>query len=110
MLSACRQVVERAFGILVRKWGILRQPLQCSLGCVPLLVSALVKLNNFCLINGDDGDWAEDESRYGGAQHVPVCEDGSTVRSFVNVEQAEPLKGGSTKRREALANRLFENF
>jgi len=73
-------------------------------------MSALVKLNNFCLAHGDDGDWAEDESRYGGVGHVPVCEDGRTIHSFVNMEQALPLKGGSTKRREALANCLLEDF
>ena len=46
-----RITIERAFGILVHRWGILRRPLSLSSLKVPTFVSALMKLHNFCVDN-----------------------------------------------------------
>ena len=48
-LSQLRITIERAFGILVHRWGILRRPLSMSIVKVPALVTCLMRLHNFCI-------------------------------------------------------------
>jgi hypothetical protein len=47
--SQVRITIERAFGILVHRWGILRRPLSVSMLKVPPLVICLMKLHNYCI-------------------------------------------------------------
>ena len=48
-LSARRQVIERAFGILTRRWGIFARPLQCALSKWSLVCTVAAKLHNICI-------------------------------------------------------------
>ena len=48
-LSQLRITIERAFGILVHRWNIMRRPLTMSALKVPALVACLMKLHNFCI-------------------------------------------------------------
>jgi hypothetical protein len=48
-LSLNRQVVERAFGILVGRWGILGRPLRFATDKITLLLRVLCKLHNICI-------------------------------------------------------------
>ena len=48
-LSQLRITIERAFGMLVHRWGILRRPLSMSIVKVPALVTCLMRLHNFCI-------------------------------------------------------------
>ena len=48
-LSQLRITIERAFGVLVHRWAILRAPLICPIAKVSLLVLSLVRLHNFCI-------------------------------------------------------------
>ena len=52
-LSQIRITVERAFGILVHRWGILRRPLTFSILKVPAFLTCLIRLHNFCIENGE---------------------------------------------------------
>ena len=52
-LSKMRQFIERAFGNLAQRWGILWRPLRVSFKFWPRLLSALAKLHNFCIDSGD---------------------------------------------------------
>jgi hypothetical protein len=47
--SQLRITIERAFGVLVHRWSILRGPLTIPLFKVVPLVQALCKLHNFCI-------------------------------------------------------------
>lgn len=47
--SRLRQCIERAFGIMVRKWGILHKPIMSFLPNVPNLIMAIACLHNFCI-------------------------------------------------------------
>ena len=47
-LSQLRITIERAFGILVHRWGLLRRPLSMSILKVPAIVTCLMGLHNFC--------------------------------------------------------------
>jgi hypothetical protein len=46
--------IERAFGMLVKKWAVLQKPLPCKMGPSKhiALTMALCQLHNFCF--GDD--------------------------------------------------------
>jgi len=52
-LSRQRQTVERAFGIMVQRWGILQRPLRCKLRNMPSVLTACAGLHNFCVDHGD---------------------------------------------------------
>lgn len=49
LLSRQRQVIERAFGLLVGRWGVFWRPLKVSMHLVPLLVRVCCKLHNICV-------------------------------------------------------------
>jgi hypothetical protein len=48
-LSAMRQTIERAFGLLVARWGIFWRPLQCSFNKWTLVMNVCAKLHNVCI-------------------------------------------------------------
>lgn len=48
-ISLDRQVIERCFGVLVSRFGVLRRPLTCRTARVPKLLGALARLHNMCL-------------------------------------------------------------
>lgn len=48
-LSLHRQVVERAFGLLVARWGIYWRPLRVEFKHIPLIISVTCKLHNICV-------------------------------------------------------------
>ena len=47
--SRCRITIERAFGVLVMRWGILRRPLTPSLKHSVSLVRCCMRLHNLCI-------------------------------------------------------------
>jgi hypothetical protein len=48
-LSSMRQCIERAFGMLTKRWGIFWRPLSCQFIRWSLVVTAAAKLHNFCI-------------------------------------------------------------
>ena len=48
-LSQLRITIERAFGLLVHRWGILRKPILFSTHKIPSLIMCLLKLHNFLI-------------------------------------------------------------
>ena len=48
-LSGQRITIERAFGMLVRRWGILWNPLRMSIHNSTRICTACVRLHNFCI-------------------------------------------------------------
>ena len=49
VLSSQRITIERAFGILVRRWGILWRPIAYSLNRVGKIVRVCPMLHNICV-------------------------------------------------------------
>ena len=47
--SQLRIRIEMAFGLMVKKWGILQRPLLCDLGHVKHVVCAIARLHNFVI-------------------------------------------------------------
>ena len=48
--SQLRITIERAFGVLVCRWGILWKPLRVKLASMPVVVRACLHLHNFCVL------------------------------------------------------------
>ena len=63
-LSLHRQVIERAFGILVSRWGIFWRLLRFSQAQVELIVQVCMKLHNICISRFGSGSQAVDVSIY----------------------------------------------
>jgi hypothetical protein len=55
-LSAMRQCIERAFALLVKRWGIFWRPLYCSLNRWSLVCTVAAKLHNFCIDMNEGGE------------------------------------------------------
>ena len=51
-LSAMRQTIERAFGILTRRWGIFWRPLSMAMSRWSLVITVCAKLHNLCIEQG----------------------------------------------------------
>ena len=51
-LSAMRQCIERAFGIMTKRWGIFWRPLVCGFKHWPEIITVCAKLHNFCVDEG----------------------------------------------------------
>jgi DDE superfamily endonuclease len=47
-LSKCRQCIERAFGMLVRRWGIFQRKLSCDYERWSKVAMVCAKLHNYC--------------------------------------------------------------
>lgn len=48
-LSMMRQTIERSFGMLVRRWGVLWRPVMCAFEKWSLVVLVCAKLHNLCV-------------------------------------------------------------
>jgi hypothetical protein len=48
-ISKHRQVIERAFGILIQRWGVFWRPLRVSMQHRDLVVRVACKLHNICI-------------------------------------------------------------
>jgi DDE superfamily endonuclease len=48
-LSSMRQSIERAFGLLTRRWGIFWRPLSCDYGHWNIIAQVCAKLHNVCI-------------------------------------------------------------
>jgi DDE superfamily endonuclease len=68
ILSSQRIAIERAFGVLIRRWGILWRPISFSLCKVAKIVRVCAMLHNICV----DRWVINNPSRFGrGLQHWP---------------------------------------
>lgn len=47
--SSCRMPIECAFGILIKRWGILWRPLQVAFNRRAPLIGCLMRLHNWCI-------------------------------------------------------------
>lgn len=50
-LSAMRQCIERAFGLLTQRWGVFWRPLRVALSRWKCVASCAAKLHNYCIDN-----------------------------------------------------------
>jgi hypothetical protein len=73
-LSQVRITIERTFGILVHRFGILRRPMSMSICKVPALVTCLMRLHNF---------YIDHEGTY---CSKPTLEDEKTIHRMASVK------------------------
>ena len=80
-LSAMRQCIERAFALLVQRWGIFWRTLKCSYDKWTLVCTVAAKLHNFCIDmnEGTEKDILE--------RHNDDWEDGDNPTVLVNSDE-----------------------
>jgi hypothetical protein len=52
-LSFARQCIERAFGLLTKRWGVFWRRLECAMERWGLVCNVAAKLHNFCIDEGE---------------------------------------------------------
>ena len=80
--SSNRMAIECAFGILVRRWGVLWRPLQQAFPRRAPLIVALMRLHNFCI-----NERLIDEAREAGLPNI----DGKTSEIQPNRHKRVPI-------------------
>ena len=78
MLSSQRITIERAFGILIRRWGILWKPLEYKIAHVTLIIQVCAKLHNRCI-----DSWKRSTSRKGQRENLEPLEHGDDWSCFL---------------------------
>eukprot|EP01047_Picozoa_sp_COSAG01_P005956 COSAG01_NODE_210_length_21939_cov_32.062096_11_plen_434_part_00 len=86
MSSTCRICVECAFGMLVRKWGILWKPINLSLELATRAVGVCMALHNFCIRENADAYFASQ-----GVSHNPYALRGEAVREVDGAGGGAPV-------------------
>ena len=94
--SLTRNPVERAFGMIERRWGILWRRLECRLAHVPLVLLTICLLHNICM---DHAVPIADLPEVTDAQRLPRTGDGQTY-------QGRRFDTEQTELREAIATEL----
>jgi hypothetical protein len=82
-ISAMRQCIERAFGILVKRWGILWRKLNCAFERWNLVLIVCAKLHNICIEGNIDKQSFEthpDDEDHGDNQEVHLNDEGNVTR------------------------------
>jgi hypothetical protein len=72
-LSSMRQCIERAFGVLVKRWGILWRNLQCSYERWTMVLTVCAKLHNLCIdatIDVEEFGYQPDDVDYDDTEQV----------------------------------------
>jgi DDE superfamily endonuclease len=54
--SQCRIRIEMAFGLMVKKWGILQRPASIKMKNVKFMITAICQLHNYCINERLQGD------------------------------------------------------
>ena len=103
-LSSMRQCIERAFALLVLRWGVFWRPLQCSYENWTLVCTVAAKLHNFC-IDENEGARHDIAPRYAADEL-----EGDDPTIYLNPIDDEEDGGQSCgRRRRSLADFLQDN-
>lgn len=105
-LSAMRQTIERAFGILTRRWGIFWRPLVCDFARWTLVIRVCAKLHNLCI----DHNIRNDAIPTAAEDHAQ----GDTAEAVLNVYNSEndgefPLNSDQTSQRRLRIAEYLKN-
>lgn len=96
--SQLRIRIEMAFGLMVKKWGILARPLTIKLKSVKTLMFAIAKLHNFCinerLLANQQAQFGENQRMMFTPTNVAFTRHEAMLRDESALEQFEELAEG----------------
>lgn len=109
-------MIERAFGLLVQRWGIFWRPLRVDMQRIPLIITVACKLHNICIdrfgcetvaphIGGP-----RDSDVQGGDDNALHYTDGSGMRRGVRSDLVRCPKRDSITRSQDLLIRGLQRF
>lgn len=113
ILSSQRITIERAFGVLVRRWGILWRPIAFALPKVAKIARVCAMLHNICVnrwlrknpirFRREGQVWPDEDGRWGDDDLCPD-DDAIIQRLHNNYEQERARSGDNSIRNTLLAN------
>jgi hypothetical protein len=83
-LSGMRQCIERAFGQMTKRWGILWRPLSFAFALWPDVITLCAKLHNYCI---DEGGQTMEVPIH---QHEENRQEGDVCELILNENHLEP--------------------
>ena len=107
--SQLRITIERAFGVLVSRWGILWKPLRMKLDTMPATVRACIHLHNFCILEQQPPLQLSDEwsRRYGLPKSRPMIDfDGRLLPHASWMTAFAPASNPQSNRRQEVKEDL----
>jgi hypothetical protein len=106
-LSSMRQCIERAFGMLTKRWGIFWRPLTCQFNRWSLVITVAAKLHNYCIDAkcGDSDDEVPDPLQTD-VQHGDVWEVLDNNNNYEEEHQTNVFIEEAIGRRELLKSEL----
>jgi len=108
--SSKRMAIERAFGILVKRWGVFSRALQCSLEHSILVIEVCFKLHNVCMLRAGEIERQESAGRFG---HVDIATGGQQLSDEEIAEMlsfSEDLRDVDMNIQHAARNWLMESL
>lgn len=100
--SSLRMCIERAFGMLIRRWGILWRPLEVKFERRAKLISACCLLHNFCIdrkleaMNHTE-TWSPTNTNTGGIQRPPRMDRDGRPVEYLDATYTNSLGKGPPK-------------
>eukprot|EP00904_Undaria_pinnatifida_P012574 jgi/Undpi1/8447/HiC_scaffold_25.g10914.m1 len=101
-LSQLRIKVEQAFGILVKRWGILWKPLRISFDRRPKLIRALFHLHNFCIDEGSQLIRREHEKKIDRRCRPILNIESSLPAEYQTPQPKRPRRSGEVETRRSI--------
>jgi hypothetical protein len=107
--SSIRMPIECAFGMLVRRWGVLWRPLECRMDRWASIVTCCMRLHNICidyhvvLSEGLPGDGCIQVNKKLVDTRPRLDRDGNPVGIFTD-DQHRPVPEGTSRRDDIIAS------
>ena len=102
--SSARNIIERCFGLLKKRWAILRSPSFYPIKTQNRIIIAYCLLQNFIRMNMDSDP---EENTAIEPEHMPVGED---LPNNVEIIESVETSNEWTQRRDNIAIEMFEEW
>lgn len=117
ILSSQRITIERAFGILIRRWGILWRPIGFGLNKVAKIARACAMLHNICVdswlrknpvrVMKEGQMWPDEAGSWGEEDSCP--EDDEIIERLHNNYAEEKVKSADHSIRNLLKQHIYDS-
>jgi len=103
-LSAMRQCIERAFALLVQRWGVLWRPLRSQFSRWTLVLTVCAKLHNYCL------DRNIPLSRHRFEEDIEDADEPAVLLNQDDPEEQQQLVGGGAANKRTAFTRGLQDL
>lgn len=111
--AALRNAIERIFGVLKRKWKILKKPSEFPIGVQVKLILALTAVHNFIKLAGCDDD---EEFCFNEPEELRIAEERAAMEGeeaplpAQTIAQMRVVTAKWNKKRDEIAQKMWDDF